>query len=113
MPFRAWYYYCKLGVPVLFGTLALLFVLASLQLDLPDIMSAVLAMIFLVALWTLIGSGLLGGVMGLLLVFGVLRMTCPFCGAWSQVRGNSRDGMWLLCKRCGFVHGSGIWGLKL
>jgi hypothetical protein len=111
MFFRIWHYYCKVGVPALFGWLALVLVLGLTNVNVP--MADLFGASFLVVTYILIGSGVLGGVLGLLMVLGLLSMRCPFCGNRGKVNGNQQCGMWLECPTCGVVRGGGRWGLDL
>ena len=66
-----------------------------------------------VAVCILVPLCLTGAVMGIFLALGRLRMLCPFCGKSGRVGGSKRDGMWMECESCGFIHGSGPFRLKI
>ena len=104
MPFRLWFYLGKLGGPILF---AILFATFSAPRD------SLAGLARFIALCILVSLGLIGTFMGVLMAFDRLRMLCPFCGNSGPAGGNKRDGMWMECASCGFVHGSGPLGLKI
>ncbi len=62
-----------------------------------------------------IGVGILGAVLGLLLMFGRLKLGCPQCNARSDVSGGNNKGMHLSCPKCGEleVQIGSIRGLKI
>ncbi len=99
MPFRLWYYGARLVAPILFAA-----VFFGAIFPKPWIVQFV----FNPALYVLIALCCIGGVMGILMAFGRLRMRCPFCARYGLVGGNKTDGLWLKCNDCGFVHGAGL-----
>lgn len=49
-----------------------------------------------------------------LLARGRLKMKCPFCGDPGRLGdGKGKGTSTMECDRCGLVHGSGFWGLRL
>jgi hypothetical protein len=104
MPFRFWFYLFKVGGFSLFAIIFATFFAPS---------DSLLGRTRFVAMWILIPLCLIAAFMGILIAFGRLRMLCPFCGKSGRVGGNKRDGMWMECKSCGFVHGSGPLRLKI
>jgi hypothetical protein len=104
MPFRLWYYSVRVLAPILFFAVAL-----GLVLPRPWIVRFV----FNPALYAIIALGSAGGIMGLLMVFGRLRMLCPFCGRYGVVFGTNTRGLWLECNDCGVIHGTGFLKLRL
>lgn len=104
MSFRLWFYLGKC-VPGFFVLIACSWLLGAPGSTLRVIGDAAVAVLILL--------GLTGAVMGVLLALGRLRMRCPFCGKPSEVGGNKREGMFLVCECCGVVHGAGFCGLRL
>jgi len=104
MPFRIWFYLTKVGGPILFGIIFATFFSES---------DSLLGRVNFVAKCVLVSLCLIGAFMGILMVVGRLRMGCPFCGKSGSVGGNKRDGMWMKCDSCGFVRGSGPFGLTI
>ena len=104
MPFRLWFYLTKVRGFILFS---IIFATFSAPGDIVAERVRFIAMCILVPLC------LVGAFMGILMAFDRLRMLCPFCGKSGPVGGNKRDGMWMECETCGFVHGSGPLGLKI
>jgi hypothetical protein len=100
MPFKFWFYVSQFA-PLFFLAVVLGFVF------IPD------SIIFKVMLCCIILLCICGAIMGFMLVGDKLRMSCPFCGR-SEVPGASKKtGLYLSCKSCGQVKGSGLFGLKL
>jgi hypothetical protein len=104
MPFRLWLYLAKVGGFILF---AIVFATFFAPAD------STLGRMRFVAMCVLIPLCIFGAFMGILMTFGKLRMLCPFCGKSGRVGGSKRDGMWMECQTCGFVHTSGPLGLKI
>jgi predicted RNA-binding Zn-ribbon protein involved in translation (DUF1610 family) len=104
MPFRLWFYLTKVGGFVLFAIILATFFAPS---------DSWLERARFVAMSILVPLCLIGAFMGILMVFGRLRMLCPFCGKRGRVGGNKHDGMWMECDSCGFIHGSGPLRLKI
>ena len=104
MPFRLWFYLAKVGVFILFAVIFATFSASS---------ESVMGRVRFIALCILVSLGLIGAFMGILMAFGRLRMLCPFCGKSGRVGGSKREGMWMVCETCGFVHSSGPLGLKI
>ncbi len=50
--------------------------------------------------------------MGALMVFGKLRMRCPFCGQSGMAWGNKAEGMRMDCPSCGDIRCVGLFGLR-
>lgn len=98
MPFRLWYYLVQVVFPLLFVTV-------FLGMALPD--SVVTGAVYRPALIGLIVLGVVGGLLGIALAAGRLRMRCPFCGRYGAVGGSKSAGLWLDCNGCGLVHGAG------
>jgi hypothetical protein len=103
MPFRLWFYLTKLG--------GILFVIIFVTFFAPN--ESLLGRARFVAMCILVPLCLIGAVMGILMAIGRLRMRCPFCGKTGQVGGSKRDGLWMECESCDFVHGSGPLRLKI
>jgi hypothetical protein len=103
--FRVWYYLCFAVAPILF----LLIPLGWLFTE----SAPLLAMASRVALVLFIALGVSGAVLGFLLLFCGLRLSCPFCGQPGEVCGSKEDGLGLVCERCGLVQGSGFLKLRL
>jgi hypothetical protein len=104
MKFSFWYYVYK-SAGVLFLTTALGFIFGDRYPwlgTLKELSSVVLLVL-----------GSVGAVMGIRLSLGKLTMLCPFCGANGPVSGDKRSGPCMECKNCGFIHGTGLFGLKL
>ena len=104
MPFRLWFYLAKVGGFFLFAIIFATFFAPS---------DSLLGRARFVAMCILVPLCLIGAFMGILMVFGRLRMLCPFCGKSGRVGGSKRDGMWMECESCGFIHGSGPLRLKI
>lgn len=104
MPFRLWYYLAKVGGPVLIGVLFATFFAPG---------GSWLGTVHTIAMWLLIPLCLCGACLGILAVFGRLRMRCPFCGQSGEVGASQQDGMWMECDSCGTVHGTGLFRLKI
>ena len=104
MPFRLWFYLAKVGGFILFAIIFATFFAPS---------NSLLGHTRFVAMCILVPLCLVGAFMGILMAFGRLRMLCPFCSKSGRVGGSKCDGMWMECESCGFVHGSGFWGLKI
>lgn len=104
MPFRLWLYLtkaaCFILMPVAFATF-----FAREESLLGHVQSIAMGILFVL--------GLIGAFMGILFAFGKLRMSCPFCGKSGRVGANKQDGLWMECRSCGFVHGSGALGLTI
>ncbi|HEX8910786.1 MAG TPA: hypothetical protein VF796_00405 [Humisphaera sp.] len=107
MPYRLWHVIGKLGVPLL---LAMTAGGAALFHFHPGEGTAWL---FVAPLALLVAVGGLGAYFGLLLTLGRLRMRCPFCGLYGPVGGNKRDGAYMNCMRCGYVHTAGFGGWRI
>jgi hypothetical protein len=104
MPYRLWHILGKLFVPVLFaGIMAGILLNRHPGAELACFVASVLLGIM----------GLTGGVMGVLMLIGRLRMRCPFCGESGPAGGNKRDGIWMTCERCGYIHTAGPAGLRI
>ena len=105
MPFRLWFYLSSsVGGCVVFAILW-----ASTRAPTEGVLGlANIGAICLVFLLALIGAA-----MRILMVLGRLRMLCPFCGKSGLAGGNKRDGLFMRCDSCGFVHGGGLMGLKI
>jgi hypothetical protein len=104
MPFRLWYYLAKVGGFILFAIVAATFSAPS---------DTVLGRVRFLALCVFIPLCLVGAFLGVLMACHRLRMLCPFCGRSGYVGGNKRDGMWMVCDSCGFIHGSGLLRLRI
>ena len=104
MPFRLWFYLAKVGGFILFAIIFATFFAPA---------GSLLEDVRFIALCILVPLCLTGALMGILMAFGRLRMLCPFCGKSGRVGGSKRDGMWMECESCGFVHGSGPLRLKI
>ena len=104
MPFRVWFYLAKIGGGVLFAIVALALLFSS---------DGVFGGFGLVALCLLVLLCLVGAYLGILMSFGRLRMSCPFCGKSGRVGGSKAKGMWMECDSCGFIHGSGLLRMKI
>jgi len=104
MPFRFWFYLAKIGGFTLFAVVAATFCAPS---------DSALGLVRFVALCILIPLCLVGTFLGILMACHRLRMLCPFCGRSGYVGGNKRDGMWMVCDSCGFIHGAGPLRLKI
>ena len=104
MPFRLWFYLAKVGGFILFAIIFATFFTPS---------DGLIGRARFIAMCILVPLCLMGAFMGILMAFGRLRMLCPFCGKSGRVGGSKRDGMWLVCESCGFVHGSGPLRLKI
>jgi predicted RNA-binding Zn-ribbon protein involved in translation (DUF1610 family) len=104
MPFRLWFYLAKIGGGVLLAIVALSFFFSS---------DGVFGRIRFIALCLLIPLCLVGVYLGILMSFGRLRMSCPFCGKPGRAGGSKAQGMWMECDSCGFIHGSGPFRLKI
>ncbi len=98
MPFKSWYYICKLGAPVLMGILCLTFFSKS----------GPWAGIGQLVIITLLSLAAIGFIMGILMVAGRLQMRCPFCAQPGPAGGNKRDGLWMKCPSCGLIRGRGL-----
>lgn len=72
-----------------------------------------LGQVHLVAMGLFLFICLGGAFLGTFVVFGKLRMSCPFCGKSGRVGVDKQYGMWMECGTCGLVHGSGPLGLKI
>jgi len=101
--FRVWHYIVRVIAPLLMVGMALFFVAAQ---------NTILQAILVICLGLFILLGIVGGVMGILLATGKLKMACPFCRARGQIFADDR-GMLLLCPACGFVHETGFMKLRL
>lgn len=104
MPFRLWFYLVKIGGGFLFAIVALSFFCSS---------DGVFGHIRFVALCMLIPLCLVGAYLGVLLSFGRLRMSCPFCGKSGRAGGSKAQGMWMECDSCGRIQGSGPFRLRI
>ncbi len=104
MPFRFWFYLGNVGSPVLFATVVATYVFTG---------HPCLLRVRFVGLCLLAALAVSGAVMGILMVLGRLRMRCPFCGRSGTVGSSKRDGLWMECESCGFVHGGGTLHLKI
>ena len=103
MSFRFWAYLSKGGFAVLFVAAALGFIVWP--------SNPVWRVMRVAALGGLILLCCIGGVLGLLMTVGRLRMGCPLCGAKGVV-GVDERGPLLACDACGTVRTAGVLGLK-
>jgi hypothetical protein len=103
MSFRVWHYLGRIGVPVLL-------VMSMMAIMAPS--GSVLWGIGAGAFVVLLALGLVGGVMGVFLGRGKLRMRCPFCGDKGTV-GGAPGGLALDCPACGLVYETGFLKLRL
>ena len=104
MPFRLWFYLAKIGGGFLIATVALSFFFSS---------DGVFGHIRFIALCFLIPLCLVGMFLGILMSFGRLRMSCPFCGKPGRAGGSKAQGMLMTCNSCGLIHGSGPFRLRI
>ena len=102
MRFRFWFHTCKVA-PIL-----LLFGAGFFQ---PR--GSVLNTIGIIGLAIFALIGLIGAVLGVIAIFGKLRMKCPFCGQNGNVGGDASQGLVLWCEQCGVVRGHGFLRLSL
>lgn len=102
MFFRIWFFACKLFV--LFSILLLVSLAAESWV--PEV--RVLRMAF----WILIPIAFWGGVLSLLLQFG-MRLQCPYCKGRETTFSGRGNFIFLECKNCGKVGGHIIGGWKL
>jgi len=85
-----WLYACKLGL--------LCLVLAGVFTIFKDETWGAIA--FAAAFGIILTLAVTGGLMGVLMLFGRLRMRCPDCGEPGPV-GCDRKTIWIDCRRCG------------
>ncbi len=104
IPFRFWFYAVKLGG---YGLFPLMFVLIFAGHEGP------LVIVRNVVIGMIVCLGVIGAILGILLTFGKLRMSCPFCGSAGEVGFGRGADIWMECPNCELVHGSGPLGLKL
>lgn len=104
MPFRLWFYLCKIGAPILFVTVFLTFTASD---------TSALGQMRFFAICLLVILTAVGAVMGIMLHFDRLHMRCPFCGKPGVVGGDNTNGLWMVCDSCGLIHGRGLFKLKL
>jgi predicted RNA-binding Zn-ribbon protein involved in translation (DUF1610 family) len=103
MQFRLWFYIIKVA--------GFLFPIAFLTLVVP--VGSVLGHLRYFAICLIIIIGVVVVLMGIRIAFGKLRMLCPFCGKSGRVGATKRQGLWMECDNCGFVHGRGPLRLKI
>ncbi len=104
MKFKLWYYTGKFGV-FLFPMSGLIFFTGEEH--------EIIRIIGEISLITLIILCVIGVGMGFFLAAGKLKMKCPFCDKYGLIGGNRKEGLWMECDKCGFIHGTGTFGLKL
>jgi hypothetical protein len=101
--FRWWHLICRVMVPLLFLTAVVPLIALRNQTG---------GAIAIAAFVVLLALGLVGGVMGIFLSRGTLRMRCPFCSRTGAVGVVSR-GLALECPDCGLVYEAGFLKLRL
>ncbi|MBI1371025.1 MAG: hypothetical protein GC162_20515 [Planctomycetes bacterium] len=103
MPFKLWLYLCKLaGIPLFVCFIALI-LLGS------DWSAVATRVLFCV----LLALGATGACMGVLMVFGRLKMRCPFCGQRGEAWGSKSEGIRMECPTCGLIWTGGALGLQI
>jgi len=103
MPYKLWHYLVKIVVPILGITYGITFFLPENDL---------LRSINRVAFYLVAGIAAIGAFMGILLVFGPLKMRCPFCKESGPIGGSEEEGMWMECPSCGWIHTRGMFGFE-
>jgi hypothetical protein len=101
--FRIWHIICRVAMPVLI-VISIPMFLAPNQIFFRGLAIASCCVLFA---W-----GLMGGVMGIFLSRGTLRMACPFCGQRGAVT-HVPGGLALACGTCGLVYETGFMKLRL
>lgn len=104
MRFSFWFYTGKLAV--------ILFLLVFMGILL-GAQHHWLSVVGSMATATLVVLCTVGAVMGIMLALGKLRMRCPFCNRPGNVGGSKREGMWMECDQCGFIHGAGFMRMRI
>ena len=104
MRFSFWFYTCKVAV--------LLFLLVFLGM-LFGTQNRWLSVVGSMATAILVVLCSVGAVMGIMLALGKLKMLCPFCSRPGKVGGSKREGMWMECDQCGFIHGAGFLRMRI
>ncbi|GMV83686.1 MAG: hypothetical protein AMXMBFR7_48700 [Planctomycetota bacterium] len=104
MPFGLWFYAAKVGG----GALLAVLLVTSLCESNPA-----WNLVRTIALSLLIPLGLTGGLLGVLMALGRLRMRCPFCAKSGPAGGSADEGMSMDCPDCGHIRSSGWMKLKL
>lgn len=103
IPFRLWQI-CGVGAPLLFAG-----IFAGIFFAPHPIAAAVGSVCFLL----LAALGSVGAYLGLKSIRGPVLMRCPFCHQGARSGYSKEDGAYLLCDRCGFVHGAGLMRTRL
>ncbi|HVT83435.1 MAG TPA: hypothetical protein VHM90_22530 [Phycisphaerae bacterium] len=104
MPFRLWHYIGKLALPALALPCVAFFFWPN---------NRAVVLIGASSFIALLALGLVGGVMGVLMAAGKLRMRCPFCGRSGPAWGSKREGMRMECPDCGVIRAAGRFNLQL
>lgn len=103
MPFRVWFYGCKVFPLLLMaGALGMTYRHSS----------GLMKRLGTISIGALFLLGAIGALMGIYGVLFGLRMKCPVCDSYGEA-GGARHGIVLRCPSCGLIRGGGILGLKL
>jgi hypothetical protein len=103
IPFRFWHR-VGMAAPILFGA-----VFARIIFYENHIVRA----IGTIAYFILIPLCLYGAYLGLKTIRGPILMRCPFCHESGRFGYTKKEGGYLICDRCGYVHGIGLFKAKL